>query len=85
MAWLKHNTVSGPADGKSVTFDLQAGNPKNGLDDVGDVPVPRSGKIYTVTRTMDTTTVVDGVTCTIRVDKEHLGIDKTYNQHELQR
>lgn len=76
-SWFMYLTVTPTSipDGKSLKFDIQAGTPKNGLVDVGDITITRTGTSYTITRVLDTNVVFNGYPYGLYVEDEHLAID----------
>ena len=71
--WFMYNeyNVSNVPDGSSVSYDIQAGNPKNGVNIIGSYQVTSiGGGTYTVTYDFD-----EGVT----VVDQHLAISDSMN------
>lgn len=77
--WFMYNEVDADVDldedVDDITFNIQAGNPKNGGKIIGTYTVTRnSAGNYTATYDFDNTIEIDGVPYDIVVTGEHLGI-----------
>jgi hypothetical protein len=77
--WFMYLTVTPTSipDGQSLTFDIQAGNPKNQLVDVGDITITRTGTSYTIDRVLDTNVLFAGdpYLYGLYLTDEHLAVD----------
>lgn len=77
--WFMYLTVTPTSipDGQSLTFDIQAGTPKNGLVDVGDITITRTGTSYTINRVLDTNVLFAGdpYLYGLYLTDEHLAVD----------
>ncbi len=73
--WFMYNEYNnGPA-----TFDIQAGNPKDGINIIGTFTVSKDGNMYTIDYDIDETIEKNGYIYHIIVEDEHLGISDTMN------
>lgn len=72
--WFMYNYY----DGSVSTFDLQAGNPKDGVNIIGSYTVKNNGDgTFTVDYDIDETITKNGYVYDIEVTSEHLGISDT--------
>ncbi len=72
--WFMYNYY----DGSEGTFDLQAGNPKGGINIIGSYTVTNNGDgTFTVDYDIDDTIEANGYVYDIVVKDEHLGISNT--------
>jgi hypothetical protein len=76
--WFMYNTY--PEVGGDNCFDLQAGNPKDGINIVGEYCIVNNGGgMYTATYDIDDTITVGGFEYDIVVLNEHLAINTNTN------
>lgn len=68
--WFMYNYY----DGSVGTFDLQAGNPKDGMNVIGTYTVTKDGDMYTINYDIDETIEKNGYIYHIILEDEHLGI-----------
>ena len=72
--WFMYNYYDGGDN--TGPYDIQAGNPKGGLNFIGEITVTDEGDgYYTVEYDMDDTITIDDWEYDIVVEDEHLGID----------
>lgn len=71
--WFMYNDYNnGPA-----TFDIQAGNPKDGTNIIGTFTVTKDGNMYTISYDVNDTIEKNGYIYHIIVEDEHLAISDT--------
>ena len=77
--WFMYNEVNfAVTDEVELTFPIQAGNPKDGVNIIGEYTVTNNGDgTYTVDYEIDDTIEMNGYIYDISVISEHLGISDT--------